>query len=131
MVKEMINMKRTITADFEVAVTRLTTALKAQGFGVLTRIDLDAKVKEKLGKEMPRVAILGACNPQMAYEAYNACSDVASLLPCNAVVRELDRSQVSIELVKPSALMRVLGDPQLEKLAGDADKRLAEVIEKL
>jgi len=76
-----INFKKTINGSTEEVVTKLTDALKHEGFGVLTRIDLDAKIKEKLQKIIPPAVILGACNPQLAYEAYQIKTDVASLLP--------------------------------------------------
>ena len=129
--KNSINFKREIVAGVEDAVERVTAALKAEGFGVLTRIDLHAKVKEKLGKDLKPVVILGACNPQLAYEAYQADSDVASLLPCNAVVRDLGNGKVSVELAKPSAMMEILGKKDLVTLAGEADARLRNALERI
>ena len=121
-----INFKKEISADVEDAVERVTAALKAEGFGVLTRIDLHSKIKEKLGKELRPAIILGACNPQLAYEAYQQNPDVASLLPCNAVVRDLGAGKVSIELAKPSALMEILGDQKLVTLAERRRRKTAK-----
>jgi uncharacterized protein (DUF302 family) len=126
-----INLKREIESTLEVAIERLTAALKSEGFGVLTRIDLHTKIKEKLGKDLRPAVILGACNPQLAYEAYQANSDVASLLPCNAVVRDIGQGRFSIELARPSALMMILGDQQLIALAKSADEILQKVIQRL
>lgn len=126
-----LNFKKEVAGSVEEVVSRVMELLKAEGFGVLTRIDLHAKLKEKLGKTVAPVVILGACNPQLAYEAYTAEPDVASLLPCNAVVRELGEGRVSVELAKPSALLALVGDERLGKLAEDADARLARVLEKL
>ena len=95
-----------------------------QGFGILSRIDMHSKIREKTGKEIIPTVILGACNPVLAYEAYTANSDVASLLPCNAVLREIAPMRISVELVAPSAMMRILGDDKLVKLAMDADQRI-------
>ncbi len=128
---ENINFKRTFEGTLETVIDRVTAALKIQGFGVLTRIDLHMKIKEKIGKDLPPAVILGACNPNLAYEAYVANPDVASLLPCNAVVREVGPSKFSVELARPSALMKILGDEKLISLAGDADRRLATVLETL
>lgn len=126
-----INLKREITCDVEGAIERITGALKSEGFGVLTRIDLHSKIKEKLGKDLRPVVILGACNPQLAYEAYESNPDVASLLPCNAVVRDIGSGRVSIELAKPSSMMMILGDQKLVTLAKAADDILQKVLEKV
>ena len=119
-----INFKREITDSLEHGIERVTQALAEQGFGILSRIDMHSKIKEKTGKEIIPTVILGACNPNLAYEAYTANSDVASLLPCNAVLRQLAPTRISVELVAPSAMMLVLGDDKLVKLAADADKRI-------
>lgn len=123
-----INFKREIAASVDDAVDRVTRALGAEGFGILTRIDMHAKIKEKLGKDIIPTVILGACNPQLAFEAYGANPDVASLLPCNAVIRELAPGRISVELAAPTAMMRVLGDAQLTALAGEADQRIQRAL---
>jgi uncharacterized protein (DUF302 family) len=126
-----INLKKTVAGNLEGVIARLTEALKGQGFGILTRIDFHAKMKEKLGKDLPPVVILGACNPALAFEAYTRAPDVTSLLPCNAVVREIGPSQYSIELAKPSSMMEILGDQELTDMAGEADDRLLKALEAL
>jgi uncharacterized protein (DUF302 family)/rhodanese-related sulfurtransferase len=126
-----ICFKKEIVASVESTIDQITQALKSEGFGVLTRIDLHSKIKEKLAKEIPAVVILGACNPQLAYEAYLENSDVASLLPCNAVVRDVGDGRVSVELAKPSSLMKMLGDTPLATLALDADLRLERALQTL
>jgi len=126
-----INFKKSISGQFDQVINQVTEALKKEGFGVLTRIDLDSKIKEKLGKEINPVAIIGACNPQLAYEAYNQNSDVASLLPCNAVIRKIGDDKVSVELAKPSALMEMLDDESLVAQAKEADEKLRKVINSL
>jgi uncharacterized protein (DUF302 family)/rhodanese-related sulfurtransferase len=126
-----INFKREVMGTVEATIVQVTEALRSEGFGVLTRIDLHSKINEKLGKDLPAVVILGACNPQLAYEAYQRNSDVASLLPCNAVVRDLGEGRVSVELAKPSTLMTMLGDGALSQMAVDADQRLERALEKL
>jgi uncharacterized protein (DUF302 family) len=119
-----INFKREITASMDEAVARVSAALAEQGFGILTRIDLHSKIREKIGKNIIPTVILGACNPTLAYEAYNANSGVAGLLPCNAVLRELESGKISVELTAPTAMMRVLGDDKLVQLAAGADKQI-------
>lgn len=119
-----INFKREIDGSLDEGIDRATKALAAQGFGVLTRIDMHAKIKEKTGKDIVPTVILGACNPNLAFEAYTANSDVASLLPCNAVVRVVAPGRVSLEFAAPTGMMRILGDAKLEALAGEADTRI-------
>ncbi|TXT20414.1 MAG: hypothetical protein FD134_2908 [Gallionellaceae bacterium] len=123
-----INFKREIADTLDRAVERATKALAAEGFGILTRIDMHSKIKEKTGKDIIPTVILGACNPNLAYEAYTANSDVSSLLPCNAVIRVIAPGKVSLEFVKPTAMMRILGDANLEKLAGMADEMVGRAL---
>lgn len=125
---DSINFKREIPDTVDHAVERITRALGAEGFGILTRIDMHGKIKEKTGKDIIPTVILGACNPNLAYEAYVANSDVASLLPCNAVVREIAPGKISLELAAPTALMRILGDAKLTELACEADTRLQRAL---
>jgi len=123
-----INFKREIADTVDHAIERATKALGAEGFGVLTRIDMHSKIKEKTGKEIIPTVILGACNPMLAYEAYTANSDVASLLPCNAVIREIAPGKISLEFVKPTAMMRILGDTGLAELAREADTKIERAL---
>lgn len=123
-----INFKREISDSVDAAIERVTKALAAEGFGILTRIDMHAKIKEKTGKDIVATVILGACNPNLAYEAYTMNSDVASLLPCNAVVREIAPGRLSIEFAAPSGMMRILGDEKLAELAKEADARIERAL---
>jgi len=126
---ESINFKKEIAATMDGAIERVTKALSAEGFGILTRIDMHSKIKEKTGKDIIPTVILGACNPMLAHEAYTANSDVASLLPCNATVREVAPGKISVELVKPTAMMKILGDTRLVALASEADARLQRALQ--
>ncbi len=126
-----VNYKTEISGTVETAVIKITDALLKEGFGVITRIDLHTKIKEKLNKTIPPTVILGACNPSLAYEAFSINPDVASLLPCNAVVREIVPGLISVELAIPSALMKILEDKKLIQLAGDADRILEKIIKDL
>ncbi len=123
-----INFKREIEDSLDHAIERATKALSAEGFGVLTRIDMHSKIKEKTGKDVVPTVILGACNPNLAYEAYTANSDVASLLPCNAVVRETSPGKISLEFVKPTAMMQIVGDARLAGLAREADAKIERAL---
>jgi uncharacterized protein (DUF302 family) len=127
--KHRVNMKVEINGTVDDAILRTTQALQEQGFGILTRIDLHSKIKEKLGKVISPAVILGACNPALAYEAYCANSDVSSVLPCNAVIRELAPGRISVELARPTALMEILDDQKLTLLALGADQKLEKVLE--
>ena len=124
-----INFKREIDASLEQGIERATKALGAEGFGVLTRIDMHSKIKEKTGKDIIPTVILGACNPGLAFEAYTANSDVASLLPCNAVVREIAPGRVSLEFIKPTAMMQFLSDARLTELAREADAKIGRALD--
>lgn len=119
-----INFKRDIEDTLDIAIERVTKALAKEGFGILTRIDMHSKILEKTGKKIIPTVILGACNPNLAYEAYSQNSDVAGLLPCNAVVREISPGKISVELTAPSAMMLILGDAKLIELAGQADTQI-------
>jgi uncharacterized protein (DUF302 family) len=123
-----INFKREISDTLDHAIERATKALGAEGFGILTRIDMHSKIKEKTGKDIVPTVILGACNPNLAYEAYTANTDVASLLPCNAVVREIAAGKISLEFAAPTGMMRILGDDRLTELAREADARIERAL---
>ena len=125
-----INFKREIADSFDNGIERIIKALGAEGFGILTRIDMHSKIKEKTGKDIVPTVILGACNPNLAYEAYTANSDVASVLPCNAVVREIAPGKISLELAAPSAMMQILGDEKLTRLALEADVLIQRALDK-
>lgn len=123
-----ILFKREIAGTVDQAIERATMALSAEGFGVLTRIDMHSKIREKTGKDIIPTVILGVCSPALAYEAYSANSDVAGVLPCNAVIREVEAGRISLEFVAPSAMMRILGDRTLMALALEADKRIRRAL---
>ena len=123
-----INFKREINSTIDQAIERATKSLGAEGFGILTRIDMHSKIKDKTGKDIIPTVILGACNPMLAYEAYSANSDVASLLPCNAVIREIAPGKISMEFVKPTAMMKILGDAKLAELASQADAMIERAL---
>ena len=126
-----LNFKKEVNGQLEPVIVKLTEALKKQGFGVLTRIDFHQKMKEKLNKDIPPTVVLGACNPQLAFDAYMANTDMASLIPCNAVVREVGSGRYSVELVSPSALMTFMGEEKLAMLAEAADTALKKALSEI
>lgn len=126
-----VNFKKEVLGEVETYVTKVTEKLKEQGFGILTRIDLHTKIKEKINKDIRPTVILGACNPQLAYEAFLENPDVASLLPCNAVIRDIGEGRVSVELAKPTFMMKMLNDSKLVELAKEADRRLSVALSEI
>ena len=122
---------KSVAADFDTAIAEVTEKLAAEGFGVLSDIDVQAKMKEKLGKDMPRYRILGACNPPLAYQAVSAEEEIGLLLPCNVLVREDFAGGVHVSFMDPEAVMGLVGNPGVEPLAGDVRQRLERVLDAL
>ena len=116
-----VNFKKEVSGTLDEVIARVTVALKDEGFGILTRIDFHDKIREKIGKTVDPTVILGACNPNLAYEAFQMNHDVTSVLPCNAVVRQVAPGRCSVELARPTAMMEILGDSKMLELARSAD----------
>jgi len=123
-----INFKKNVSYSMDEAIKRAETALKAEGFGVLTRIDFHSKVKEKLGKDIEPTVILGACSPSLAYEVFMKDRDVTALMPCNVVFRQIENQKISIEIAKPTSFLELLEKDEIMPLACDADEALQRVI---
>ena len=121
-------LTRTLATPYAETVTAVKQALADQGFGVLTEIDLAATLKEKIGAEVAPQVILGACRPQLAYEAMQADPSIAAVLPCNVVVRSLDEGSTLVEAFDPDAMMGLAGGNEpgspLATVAADAKQRL-------
>ncbi len=121
-----------LNVPFDEAVTMAVAALKEQGFGVLTRIDVKATLKEKLGADFRNYVILGACNPPSAYEALLAEDKIGLMLPCNVIVQDHpDGGQVEVAAIDPVASMQAVGNPKLQPLAERVQGKLKAVIESL
>ena len=120
-----------VDSTFDEAIENVTAKLSEEGFGVLSDIDVAAKMKEKLGKDMPRYRILGACNPALAYQAISAVEDIGLLLPCNVLVREDADANVHVDFMDPVSVMSLVKDPGVEPLANDVKDRLQRVMESL
>jgi uncharacterized protein (DUF302 family) len=115
---------RHVEVGFDQAVSLAREALKEQGFGVLTEIDVKKTLKEKLDVDYRPYIILGACNPQLAHKALSAEPDIGLMLPCNVVVYEEAPGRSVVEAVAPLAALGVVDNPELEDVAQQADRRL-------
>lgn len=117
-----------VDESFDGAIEKVTAELQKEGFGVLSDIDVAAKMKEKLDKDMPRYRILGACNPALAYQAISAVEDIGLLLPCNVLVREDNDARVHVDFMDPVSVMSLVDDPGVVPLATDVKERLERVM---
>jgi uncharacterized protein (DUF302 family) len=118
------------SAPFAEAVTRVRDALRSQGFGVLTEIDVKATLHDKLGEEMEDYLILGACNPPLAHRALSTDRHIGMLLPCNVVIRTED-GQTVVEALDPQTMVEVAGEPELQPVADEAARRLRAALDSL
>ncbi len=116
-----------LNSDFDAAIARVTEALKAEGFGVLTDIDVRATLQKKLEVDFRPYRILGACNPPLAYQALKTAPEVGLLLPCNVIVDQVESGAVEVSFIDPIAMLGVLSYPQLKEVAEQARLRLNRV----
>ena len=117
-----------IAAGFDETIARVEEALKAEGFGVLTRIDVRETLKAKIGADFRPYTILGACNPALAHEALQLEDKVGTMLPCNVVVQSWGDNETEVAAIDPVASMQAIDNPDLKKAAGEVRDRLARVI---
>lgn len=124
---------RTVQAPFENAIERAQEALKKEGFGVLSEIRLDEKLKEKLGVDFRRYVILGACNPPLAYKTLQEDINIGLLLPCNVVVYDADEEGMSVvAAVDAKAMLSVVGESEeLQAVTSEVNERLRRAIEQV
>ena len=122
--------KKQLNYSFTKAVQNTIEALKKEGFGVLTEIDVKATLKKKLNVDYDNYLILGVCNPSLAYRALQAEKDIGLLLPCNAVVYE-DANKVYVAIIKPMVAMITVKNKKVEEVAKEADSKLKKVIDSL
>lgn len=121
----------TVDQPYDAAVTQVRAALDAQGFGILTEIDVKATMKAKLDADVPAQVILGACRPPLALAALEAEPSIGLLLPCNVVVRALDASTTAVEAVDPQTMVSMTANPELQAVADDAARRLSAALNSL
>jgi len=117
--------------DFLAVKEKIVEALKSEGFGVLTEIDVQATMKKKLDKDYRPFLILGACNPVYADKVLTIDPHISALLPCNVTLRELETGEIEVSAVDPVAAMGSLGNEAIEPLARDVQQKLEKVIGKI
>lgn len=125
-----LGLQSKLPISYEAALEKVTAALKAEGFGVLTSIDVKETMKKKLEVDFQKYAILGVCNPPLAHKALNARPEVGLLLPCNVIVYE-DGEGTVVNIIDPLSMMNFIQDPALDSVADEAAARLKRVAEAL
>lgn len=120
-------IRTTIDASYEEAISKVTEALRKEGFGILTEIDVKETIKKKLEKDFPKYIILGACNPQLAYQALNSETEIGLLLPCNVIVYEKE-GKTFVSAQDPEAALSIVGNDEIVPIARAARERLARAI---
>jgi len=116
---------------FEEAIEKVTDALKQEGFGILTEIDVKATLKKKLDVDFRPYRILGACNPPFAHKALLAENKIGTMLPCNVVVQETENGEIEVTAVDPVASMSAVNNPELAGIAGEIQRKLQTAIAQL
>lgn len=120
-----------VPSDFDTAIENVTAALKEEGFGILTEIDVRATFKKKLDVDFRPYKILGACNAPFAYKALQAEEKIGTMLPCNVIVRETENGEVEVAAVDPVASMQAIKNEALGEIANTVRERLKRVVERL
>lgn len=126
--QQALGMTIYLDTDYETSLTRVTEALKAEGFGVLTEIDVKETMKKKLDVDFRPYKILGACNPRLAHRALTAAPEIGLMLPCNVTVSQLDDGRVQVSVVNPLAMMGVVPHDALQPIAEEARELLERVV---
>lgn len=124
-------IRKTLRATYEEALVRVPEALKSEGFGVLTEIDVTSTLKQKLGVDFRRYKILGACNPPLALQALQAELEIGLMLPCNVVVFEGDDGKAVVLAIDPTKTIAATGNPKLAELAETVKQKLTRAIANL
>lgn len=122
---------KTVNTDFESAIEQVTEALKTEGFGVLTQIDVQSTLKNKIGADFRPYKILGACNPDYAHKALQGEPHIGVMLPCNVIVQQMDDGSVEVAAVDPVASMQAIDNPALGEVALEVQAKLKRVIDSL
>ncbi len=123
--------RTTLNVPFDTAIEQTTAALKAEGFGILTEIDVKNTLKQKLDVDFQRYTILGACNPPLAHKALQSEHEIGLLLPCNVIVYEAGDNKTTVSIVDPLLMLDVAGSDALHDVATEAKTRLTRVLDAL
>jgi uncharacterized protein (DUF302 family) len=124
-------ISKTLNTEYNSALEKVNEALKNEGFGVISEIDIHEKLKEKLGVEFRNYKILGACNPPFAYEALQKEDKIGTMLPCNVIIQELKPNYIEVAAVDPIASMQAVQNEGLGSIASEVKSRLERVINSL
>jgi uncharacterized protein (DUF302 family) len=122
---------KNLNVSFDEAVSKVTEALKEEGFGILTDIDVQMTLKKKLDADFRKYRILGACNPPFAYKALQAEDKIGTMLPCNVIVQELAEGSIEVAAIDPVASMRAIENPNLKGIAEQVREKLKKVVDSL
>lgn len=122
---------KTITGNLDDVIQKVTEALKTEGFGILTEIDIKTTLKKKLDVDFYNYKILGACNPTFAYKALQAEDKIGTMLPCNVIIQEKTAGDIEVSAVDPAASMQAVANIGLNEIAAEISARLQKVIEQL
>ncbi len=126
--KSGIGIERIVEGTFDDVVARAETALKAEGFGILTRIDVKATLKEKIDQDFTDYVILGACNPALAFKALTSTKDIGLLMPCNVVVYKNESGAIVVSAINPQVMSQALPDADLSEVVEPATEKLTSAI---
>ena len=122
---------KTLNLSFEKTIAKVTEELKAEGFGILTDIDVKATLKKKLDVEFRKYRILGACNPPFAYKALQTEDKIGTMLPCNVIVQEISDGQIEVTAIDPLASMQAIENTALKLITAEISNKLKTVIDKV
>lgn len=122
---------KTLPVSFQEAIQRVTEALKREGFGIITEIDVKETLKKKINVDFRNYRILGACNPSLAFEALQLEDKVGTMLPCNVVVQEIALDKTEVAAIDPVASMQAIDNPRLKEAATQVQGKLRKVVESL
>ena len=122
---------KTVLGEFDAIIQKATAALKNEGFGVLTEIDVKSTLKQKIGVDFRSYRILGACNPSLAHKALTAEDKIGTMLPCNVIVQDLGGGHIEVAAINPLAAMEKVGNRELTEIAAEVAGRLQAVVNSL
>ena len=124
-------LSKTVSIPFEEALVKVTEELKKEGFGIITEIDVKETLKKKLNVEFRKYRILGACNPNFAYQALKEEEKIGLLLPCNVIIQDKGNGQTEVSAINPMETMKTVQNPRLVDIAKQVQARLQTVIERI